>query len=94
MTDKEQEDHLGHLLVQQMKARKRMACLNSKARQMGEAFGVIFGVLANPFGATDFSGIRERYAPFEEVNVGELISEVESASEDLAALNHDIEAIG
>ena len=89
MTDKEQEDHLGNLLVQQMKARKRMACLSSKARQMGEAFRLIFSFLEGPLGTTDFSGIREHYAPFKEVNIGALISEVESVRKELDALNHE-----
>ena len=71
MTELEQNEHLGQLLVEERKAKKELACLTSKARQLRDGLVPVLSVLHQPYGV-DFNSLRSAYKPVAGVDVGAL----------------------
>ena len=92
MTKEEQDDHLGCLLVEERNVQKELACLQSKARQVDDAMGIILKVLSSP--GDDFSQIKTLYSSIQDVDVGQLISTIEAVTGKLAVIRREIENIG
>ena len=92
MTELEQKAHLGNLLVEERRAKKELACLTSKARQLHDALVPALSALQQPYCA-DFDFLRSMYEPVAGVDVGGLISSIEKALTRTGVLQKEIKAI-
>ena len=92
MTELEQDTHFGHLLVEERKAKKNLACLTSKARQVYDALVPVLVVLYQPHGV-DFDSLRRTYEPADGVDIGVLMADIKKAVNRTSVLRKEIEAI-
>lgn len=91
MSEKEQDDHYGKLLVEERKLEKKLACLRSKNRKTR---AVLDSVLRSLEGhVNDFEQVRTRYAEVSDVDIAGLIDSVEETVQELYAVQKDIRAI-
>ena len=91
MSEEEQDRLYGDLLVKEKKAKKNLACLQSRARQTHESLTVVLEALRDC--EIDFDYVRETYAKVSGTDIGKLISEMEATCNTVAHLQADIRKI-
>ena len=91
MSEAEQDQRHGELLVRERKLEKKLACLRSKSRQTREVLtSVLHGVEGY---VSDFKQLKKRYAEVSDVEISALIEQVEMTVSELFAVQKDIRAI-
>lgn len=91
MSEKEQDDHYGKLLVTERKLEKKLACLRSKCRTLRTVLESVISSLEGH--VNDFEQVRTHYAEVSNIDIAGLIDAVEETAGELYAVQKDIRAI-
>ena len=91
MSEEEQDRQHGDLLVQERKLRKKLACLQSKARQTYGSLYVVFEAIRQC--EIDFTSVKKTHQAIADTDIGELILQIEATCKDLGAVQEDIQKI-
>ena len=91
MSEEEQDRQHGDLLVRERKLKKKLVCLQSKARQTYESLYIVLGAIRGC--EIDFAYVKKTYQTMADTDIGELISEIEATCNALGAVQEDIRKI-
>ena len=92
MTEREQDDHLARLLLDERRVRKELSCLASRSRQIHDALVPVLHALSQPYGL-DFTEVRRLYSGAAGQDVGALLKDIEQAVKRLSVLQAEIKSI-